>query len=144
MPGSRVDPYLAYDFKLDINGVTEGHFTECVGIGIDIDTIAYREAGPGQVVRQLPGQVTYQPVTLRYGLTNAGTLWQWLLTAVDGKVERKNVSIIQLAPDNTTEVLRWNLEEAWPSTWRAPQLNALARETAIESLTLVYENLSRA
>ena len=27
-PGAPVDPYRAYNFKLLINGVTNGHFTE--------------------------------------------------------------------------------------------------------------------
>ena len=97
MAGNRIDPYRAYDFKLDINGVTEGHFTECTGIGVDVDPIRYREAGQGQIVRQLPGQVTYHEISLRYGLTDSKTLWEWFQSAVDGVVERKNVSIIQLA-----------------------------------------------
>ena len=47
------DPYRAYNFKLDIAGVTEGHFTECSGLGVKIETIKYREAGAAQVVRHM-------------------------------------------------------------------------------------------
>jgi len=28
-PGVFTDPYRAYNFKLVVQGVTEGHFTEC-------------------------------------------------------------------------------------------------------------------
>ena len=90
------EPYRAYNFKLLIEGVTEGHFTEVSGLDVKVEAIEYREAGNAQVVRRIPGQVAYGPVTLRYGLTHSRELWSWLLTAVEGRVERKNVSILML------------------------------------------------
>src|SRR6266853_3822557 len=81
-PGTFVDPYRAYNFKLEIQGVTEGHFTECTGLGVQIQPIRYREGGAAQVVHVIPGPVTYGDVTLRYGLTASAELWQWLLSAV--------------------------------------------------------------
>ena len=92
----------------------------------------------------LPGQVTYGDVTLRYGLTASAVLWQWMLTAVRGTVERRNVSVLILDSGGTQEVVRWNLTNAWPSKWRGAPLDALSREVAIESLTLVFETLQRA
>jgi phage tail-like protein len=138
-----VDPYRNYNFKLEIQGVTQGHFTECTNIGVRIQAIAYREGGLQQVVRRLPGRVEYADVTLRYGLTPSIELWQWFMTAVQGKVERKNVSIILLNADGVTEVMRWNLVNVWPREWRGAPLDALAQEVAIESLTLVFETLER-
>ena len=139
-----VDPYRAYNFKLLIQDVTEGHFTECTGLGVRVEAIEYREAGNNQVVRKIPGQVKYSDVTLRYGLTSSRELWEWLVTALKGQVERKNVSIVMIDPDGVTEVMRWNLISAWPSEWRGAPLDAMDREVAIESLTLVYETLDRA
>jgi phage tail-like protein len=141
--GTWVDPYRAYNFKLEIQGVTEGHFTECGGIGIRVDAVRYREGGLSQVVHRLPGQVDYADITLRYGLTSSTELWDWFMTAVQGKVERRNVSIVMLGSDGVTEALRWNLIDAWPSEWRGAPLDALGREVAIESLTLVFETLQR-
>ena len=93
-PGTFVDPYRAYNFKLQIQGVTEGHFTECSGMGVKVNPIRYREGGQAQVVHRLPGRVDYSAITLRYGLTASRELWNWFLTAVEGQVERKNVSIV--------------------------------------------------
>jgi phage tail-like protein len=138
------DPYRAYNFKLVIQGMTEGHFTECTGLGIKVDAIKYREAGTSQVVRRLPGQVEYADVTLRYGLTDSHELWDWFMSSVEGKVERKNVSILMLDPDGVTEVMRWDLIDAWPSEWRGALLDAMSHEAAIESLTLVFESMERA
>jgi len=143
-PGVFVDPYGAYNFKLLIQGVTEGHFTECTGIGVKVHDIRYREGGVNQVVHRLPGPVEYGDVTLRYGLTASTELWTWFMSSVSGKVERRNISIVMLAADGITEAVRWNLYNAWPSQWRGAQLDALGKEAAIESLTLVFETLDRA
>ncbi len=138
------DPYRNYNFKLSIMGVTEGHFTECSNIGVKVEALKYREGGVQQLVHRLPGRVDYGDMTLRYGLTHSSDLWKWFLTAVEGRVERKNISIILMDPDGVTEALRWDLINAWPSAWRGAPLDAMGNEVAIESLTLVFESLSRA
>ncbi len=143
-PGVFVDPYRAYNFKLVIQGVTEGHFTECSGLGIKVQVIKYREGGTSQVIRCIPGPVEYADITLRYGLTASRDLWDWLMTAVQGKVDRKNVSILLLDSDGVAEVMRWDLVNTWIAEWRGSVLNAMQREVAIESLTLVFETLQRA
>lgn len=143
-PGVFVDPYRAYNFKLVIQGVTEGHFTECSGLGIKVQVIKYREGGTNQVIHCIPGPVEYADITLRYGLTASRDLWDWLMTAVQGKVARKNVSILLLDSDGVAEVMRWDLVNAWIAEWRGSVLNAMQREVAIESLTLVFETLQRA
>ena len=141
---NRNDPYRGYNFKLEINGVTEGHFTQCTGIGAQVDVISYREAGQGEVIRRLPGQVNYSDVTLAYGLSKSTELWDWFQTTVTGKVVRKNISIVTVDPDGATEAMRWNLIEAWPAAWNGAAFNALSQEVAIESLVLTYEGLERA
>ncbi|HYN88365.1 MAG TPA: phage tail protein [Ardenticatenaceae bacterium] len=138
------DPYRAYNFKLVIQGVGEGHFTECSGLGVRVNVIRYREGGNNQVIHCIPGQVQYADVTLRYGLTASRELWDWMLTAVNGNVERRNVSILMLDSAGALEVMRWDLIDAWPSEWRGTVLDALTHEVAIESLTLVFEQLQRA
>jgi phage tail-like protein len=137
------DPYRSYNFKLDISGVVEGHFTECTGLGVRVEAIKYREAGNNQLVRHIPGPVDYTPVTLRYGMTSSRELWDWLMKAVQGNVERKNVSIIMLDSQGQTETMRWNLLDAWPAEWQGAPLNATERSIAIESLTLVYDSIER-
>jgi phage tail-like protein len=138
------DPYRAYQFKVMIQGVAAGHFTECSGLGATVEPIAFREAGNNQVEHRIPGQVRYQPVTLKYGLTSSHELFDWFMTAVHGNPTRKNVSILLLDSSGATEVMRWNLISAWISSWRGAVLDALTQEIAIESVTIVFESLQRA
>jgi len=142
--GAVVDPYRAFNFKLEIKGVVEGHFTDCSGLAVRVHPIRYREGGTGQVVRAIPGQVEYSEVSLRYGLTKSRELWDWFLKSVQGTVERRNVSVIMLEPNGVDEALRWNLLNAWPSEWRGAALDALGREAAIEELKLAFDTLERA
>ena len=141
---AQSDPYRSYNFKLEINGVAEGHFTECSGLSVRTESIAYREAGNNQVVRHIPGPVDYVAVTLKYGVTKSRDLWDWMMKAAEGNVQRRNVSIVLLDSQGTDEVMRWNLQDAWPSEWQGAALNASDKALAIETLTLVYDRLERA
>ena len=138
------DPFRSYNFKLDINGVAEGHFTECSGLSVKIESISYREAGNNQTVRHIPGPVDYATITLKFGVTKSKTLFDWMMKAAEGKVERKNVSISLLDSQDSTEVMRWNLHDAWPSEWKGANLVATDKGVAIEELTLVFDRLERA
>ena len=138
------DPYRSYNFKLEIGGVAEGHFTECSGLSVKIESIPYREAGNHQLVRHIPGPVDYTTVTLKYGVTKSRELWDWLLKSAEGNVERRNVTIVLLDSQGDNEVMRWNLVDAWPSEWQGAALNASEKSLAIETLTLVFDRLERA
>ena len=143
-PGVFIDPYRAYNFKLVIQGVVEGHFTECSGMGIKVEALEYREGGQNQVVHRIPGRVEYSSVTLRYGLTPSRALWDWFMAGVKGGVQRKNVSILMLDSQGITEVMRWDLINAWATEWRGAALDAMHGEMAVETLVLVFETLERA
>jgi phage tail-like protein len=141
--GAWVDPYRGFNFKLEIQGVTEGHFVQCSGLGVRVDVISHKEGGNNAVTHKIPGAVSYDDVSLHYGLTKSTELWEWLQKIVQGQVDRRNASIVMLEPDGNTEALRWNLINAWPSVWRGAPLDATGSELAIESMTLVFEGLER-
>ena len=143
-PGVFAEPFRDYNFKLlFIPDIPDGHFAQCSGIGVKVDSIPYREGGDHQVVHQLPGKVEYAPVTLRYGLTKSPELFKWVMTAVNGAVQRRTVHIVMLNPQGAEEQLRWTLHDAWPSAWHGSPLDAMSSLVAIESLELVYETLER-
>ena len=143
-PGVWIDPFPAYNFKLLIQGITEGHFTYCAGLGMEVEAIRYREGGNNSTVHVIPGRVAYSDVVLSYGLTQSRALFDWAMTAAKGKVQRKNVSILLLDTTGSKEVLRWNLLAAWIQRWRAASLDALGKEVAIEQIVLVHEGLELA
>ena len=70
-------------------------------------------------------------------------LWNWMQGTIQGRVERRNVSIMMLETDGTTESLRWNLFNAWPCEWQGAPLDALGRDVAVELLRLSFDQLER-
>ena len=141
--GAFQDPYRNYNFKLEIQGVTQGHFTSCSNIGVRIQAIQYREGGAQQIVHKLPGPVEYADIQLRYGLTSSMDLWNWFMSAARGAVERKNVSIGAPRFHRGDGGGALNLTRAWPREWNGAPLDARGHEVAIETLTLVFETLER-
>ena len=80
--GTAVDPFLAFNFKLDVRGVSQGHFISCTGLGGKVETILYSEAGSNEVVRKLPGRPDFGPIVLSWGLTTSLEMWEWFQTSI--------------------------------------------------------------
>lgn len=141
--GDRRDPYRAFSFMVEIDGIARAGFRECSGLDTSTDPIDYREGIDPPTARKLPGLVKYSNITLKWGISDDTELWEWRQRVMDGTVERKNGSIILL--DSTgQERRRWNFREGWPSKWTGPSFNATGNEVAIETLEIVHEGVSKA
>lgn len=144
MPASRrVDPYGAFRFLVEIDGIVAAGFSECSGLTAEIDIIEYREGGDPTTARKIPGLRKYTSIVLKRGLTNDKSLWNWFKNVLDGNVQRANGSIVLLDASGN-EVARWNFHNGWPSKWEGPTLNAKANEVAIETLEISHEGFESA
>lgn len=141
--GDRNDPYRAYNFLVELDGITRAGFRECSGLDSSQDPIEYREGGEVLTVRKLTGLNKYSNISLKWGMTDDVEFWDWRKKAMDGKVERKNGSII-LLNDEGEERLRWNFREGWPTKWTGPSFNATGNEVAIETLEIAHEGAVKA
>jgi phage tail-like protein len=141
--GDRIDPYRSYNFLVEIDGITRAGFRDCAGLDSSSAVIDYREGDDRSLTtRKLPGMVTYSPVTLSRGITDDADLWTWRDQAAQGRVVRRNGSIV-LLDDTGAEKLRWNFREGWPSRWTGPSFNATGGDIAIEQLEIAHEGLVR-
>lgn len=140
---AQSDMFRNYNFLLQLE-IGQLRFTECLGLGMRIEPVRFRESGAGGVVRALPGPVAYSEVILRYGLGTTLEVWNWLKDARDGRARPINVTITQLNNDGTPSNVIWNLIRAWPCQWSGVPFDALGREVAIEELRLAYDSLDRA
>ena len=141
--GDRVDPYRGYYFRIEIDGIDRGGFREASGLDSAQDPIEYREGTEPLTVRKLPGLNKYSNISLKWGTTDDASLWEWRKKCIDGKVERKNGSVI-LINDAGEEKTRWNFREAWPTKWTGPSFNATGNEVAIETLEIAHEGVEKA
>jgi phage tail-like protein len=142
--GDRKDPYRGYNFRIEIDSIQRAGFRECSGLDTTSAPIDYREGTDGQYSpRKLPGQSTYANITLKGGITDDAGLWDWRKKVIDGKTERKNVSIV-LINESGEDKLRWNFINAWPTQWTGPGFNASENQVAIETLVIVHEGMNKA
>lgn len=139
--GERKDPFLSYNFAVEIEGLVVGGFSEVSGLQAEIEIQEYREGGVNEYMLRRAGPVKYPSLVLKKGITDQRSLWDWYKKVMTGTIERKNVSVLLL--DSTgEEKLRWNFEKAYPVKWSGPDLRGTAGEVAVESIELAHNGLS--
>ena len=138
-----VDPLRNFAFKVEIDGLTVGGFTDCTGFGASTDPIEYREGGENKTVRKLPGLTKYNNIVLKFGLSDSRVLYDWYRDVTTGKVQRKNGSIIVYDVDGQEKV-RWNFFRGWPTKWDGADFTAKGNDVAIETLEIAHEGIERA
>jgi len=143
----REDPLVAFKFGLEIEGKLSGFFTQVGGIGSETEVVQQKivnsETGE-TIIRQIPGRLTWTPVSLKRGVTSSVDIWTWRQQVVEGKIDdaRTNCSIVAYSQDNT-EIARWNFENAWPSKVIGPEMDSGSTNYMIEDVTIVHEGVVR-
>lgn len=139
----RRDPYRSFNFKLIIDNVPSGAFSECSGLTAEGDPVDYREGTDPQLnVRKLVGLRKYANLMLKRGYTqNNNHLWIWFNNIANGVPDRRNVTI-ELMNEERQTVMRWHVENAWLNKIEGPMFKAAGNDVAIESVELVHEGLT--
>ena len=141
MPEARRDPYLNFNFLVQIDGDTVAGFREADLPDARIEVAAYREGNErSNTIRRLPGRVEYSPLVLRRGFAGDRTLFQWWRDVADGNLDRRNVVII-LRDQSGRDVARWAFRDALPTKYSGPSFRAQGNEVAIESIELAVESM---
>jgi phage tail-like protein len=143
------DPLISYTFGVDFTGKLAGktrYFREVSGIGSENTVITSNlDAGGKRIPAQKqPGQAKYTNITLKRGVTEDLSLWEWRQLIIDGKIkDNRSDGSIFLFDQAGTEVARWNFQYAWPTKISGPQFSSTGNEVAVEEMTLVVESIKR-
>lgn len=139
---NRLDPYRTFNFRLEIDNTTVAAFSEVDGLSSDGDAVDYRTGVDIPLTnRRLVGLRKYPNITLKRGMINDSTLWDWYKNISTGVADRRNGTVI-LVDEARNDVLRWHFENAWPNKIDGPTLKASDNAVAIESVELVHEGLT--
>ena len=141
--GDRRDPYSAFNFLVEIEGVTVAGFTECSGLVSETEVIDYRNGDEDITRRRLPGLIKYETIKLSQGQTASTELWDWRQRVVEGRTQRQSGSVV-LLDEARQPAMRWNFREGWPSKLEGPTFNAKTNEVAVTKLEITHEGLVRA
>lgn len=135
-------PHGRFRYKVEIDGLDAGGFSEVSGFDLSIDVMEYREGDSVQTPMKMPGLRRYSNIVLKQGLADSMVLYDWITTGVDGAVERKTITIT-LLDEEESPAASWQVINAWPMRYTAPNFDANASEVAIESLEIAHEGMTR-
>jgi len=136
-------------------------FTSVSGLAVTTDSIPYREGGFNTTVHQIPGQTSFQPITLQNGVViGKKEKWNWMrnmFATVMGGAQRGltdgfrcDVTIKILAHpipklDAAAKAgindvaMQFKVYNAWPTAVAYSDLNAGDNSLFVEQMTLVHE-----
>jgi phage tail-like protein len=135
-------------------------FTSVSGLAVTTDSIPYREGGFNTTVHQIPGQTSFQPVTLQNGVViGKKAKWDWMrnvFATVQGGPKRTinqgfrcdvtirvlahPIPVITAAEEGVKDVaMQFKIYNAWPTAVAYSDLNAGDNSLFVEQMTLVHE-----
>ncbi len=137
----RKDPYLAYNFLVEIGGIMAGGFSEVSGLQVEMEVHDYREGGRNDFIHKLAGPIRYPSnLILKRGLADPDLLWAWYQSVINGFILRQNITIMLL--NSIREPKRaWSFNGAYPVRWIGPELHAARNGLAVETLEFVHKGL---
>ena len=139
------DPLVSFHFAVDIQGVVQGFFTECSGLGSETEIVEHKVVKDGvEVVMKIPGRLKWEYIVLKRGITSNMDIWTWRKQVETGDVSgaRRDGSIVMF--DQTlSEVARWNFIRGWPSKVTGPSVKSDSNEIGVEELTITHEYIER-
>jgi phage tail-like protein len=141
--GVRLDPYLAVNFLVEIEGLIVGGFSKVEGLESSIETEDFVEGGRNGYVHKILKGTRSPSLVLSHGLTDYDALWLWHDRVRRGEVKRKNGTIM-LLDTQRIPVMWWDFVDALPVKWVGPAFDASAEgQVAIERLELVHRGISK-
>lgn len=143
-PGARNDPYAGMRFRVELENLQVGGFSDVSGLEAVVETTTYREGGENSFEHRLVGPVGYpRNIVLRRGLTDSPEFFEWVGQIGRGVVVRRNLTISLLGPDGEPALL-WDCLRAFPVRWSGPDLTASDAVVAFEAIELAHHGIVRA
>jgi phage tail-like protein len=138
----RDDPFVAFRFSVQLDGLARAGFSECTGLQIEMEMHEYQEGGVNDHVLKFPTRARQGNLTLRRGIADR-ELWDWFFDLTRGRVAPKDGSILVQDPSGAVTRMQWDFTAALPVKWQGADLNAAQNNVAVETLELSYLLLER-
>lgn len=138
-----LQPYRNFRFKVTIDDLEAGGFSEVTGFDATFDVVEYREGDYEITPMKIPGLMKYGNITLKQGVANNTVLYDWLMKTYNGSDIKLRTVTITLIKEDGTDGPQWQVINAWPVKYTAPDFNATSSEVAFESIEFAHEGLTR-
>ena len=138
----HADPYGGFRFRVEILGLQVGGFTQVSGLDREVQLEDFREGGVNGYTHKLATVTKYQNLTLKRGLADAADLWQWHQDVVNGRIERRQVTVV-LIDFAGNDTWRWIAEKAYPVKWSGGAFDAANNAVLVESVEFAHHGITR-
>ena len=138
-------PAGKFNYSINFGNKKRASFSEVSAADWTSDPIEYREGtDKNMTVSKMPGLSKYGNITLKWGLTDDKEFADWVTSVSQGQdPARQTVTIKLMDRENKASVAEWEIVNAWPCKYTAPDLKAESNEAAFESVELAHEGFKR-
>jgi len=141
----RTVPFPAFNFTISFGGEGEvfGGFSDVSGIMTELTVSEYRAGNDAENnVRKIQGIHKAGDVTLKRGIIDSGTIWDWIQEARTEGPDAKKTVVISLLNERREPVQTWTLRKVIPLKWTGPTLAGKGGgDVAMEEIVLSVEAL---
>ena len=140
----RQVPYGAFNFIVNFAGSDAfGGFSDVSGIGSEITVAEYRNGNDKENhVRKVPGVHKVGDITLKRGVINSESVWEWIRDVRSNGVNGQKDVSITLLDEARNPVQTWMLRNVIPMKYTGPTLAAKGGgDVAMEELVLAAEGM---
>jgi phage tail-like protein len=128
-------------FGLEIDSILGAFFRECSGLQLQTEVFEYSEGGLNSYTHKLPVRTKVNNITLKRGVVQDDSLWNWYSEVLESKITRRKVVIHAYEnkgmSTNPAVLISWQLEDALPVKWVGPNFKADESAIAIDTLEFV-------
>jgi phage tail-like protein len=142
---------VAFHFTVGIGGrgapVHDTAFQEVGGLEAEIELETVVEGGENRFVHRLPKPVKHPNLTLKRGLTDAGSeLLKWCKATLENDFSEPiapRAVVVSLNDAEGEPVASWSIDNAYPIKWSVAGFDAMKNAIAIETMEFAYSTLRR-
>lgn len=140
------DPLITPRYKVEFSKLT-GVFTDVGLASAEVTPVAYQYTGsdgqPGYLTQ--PGQRKPPTITLKRGMTNDLSAWNWHKEAIEGGIASARCNgTISILDAEGKPAASFNVLNAWPVKVNMPALASSANSVGVEEIQLACEGFQRA
>lgn len=131
-----------FRFRVEIEGIAAGHFKAVDGLSTTVELIEY-QGGGDMYARPIPGRPKIAPVTLKKGYIASNELWAWMEDTMNGQFHSHQMTVVLMDDDGQTDLVRYDLHDCWPTSWKGLQLDGMGSEALVEEMELQVRFIKR-
>lgn len=139
---SRIDPATAFRFTVRFDNLQPGGFSDCSGLSMETEVQEYREGGVNTHTWRFATRTKQSNLILKRGIVNM-TLWNWFQDIARGTMRFRNGTILVQDPSGGSDLIEFQVLQAFPIKWNGPELSAAQNNIAVESVEFAHQGLQR-